>query len=47
MGLESELDYQLLIDKNEIRQRIIPLVKEMSDNGWTSEEMYYLSQNLR
>lgn len=47
MGLESELDYQYFTNKNEIRQRIIPLVKEMRDNNMTPEEMYYLSQNLR
>lgn len=47
MGLESELDYQYFTNKNEIRQRIIPLVKEMYDNNMTPEEMYYLSSNLR
>lgn len=47
MGLESELDYQYFTNKNEIRQRIIPLVKEMYDNNMTPEEMYYLSPNLR
>ncbi len=47
MGLESELDYQYFTNKNEIRQRIIPLVKEMYDNAWTPEQIYYLSDNLR
>lgn len=47
MGLESELDYQYFTNRNEIRQRIIPLVKEMCDNNMTPEEMYYLSPNLR
>lgn len=47
MGLESELDYQYFTNKNEIRQRIIPLVKEMYDNNMIPEEMYYLSPNLR
>lgn len=47
MGLESELDYQYFTNKNEIRQRIIPLVKEMYDNNMTPDEMYYLSPNLR
>lgn len=47
IGLENELDYQYFSDKNEIRQRIIPVVKEMYDNNMTPEEMYYLSPNLR
>ena len=47
MGLESELDYQYFSDKNEIRQRIIPIVKEMYDNELDSNEIYYLSKNLR
>lgn len=47
MGLKSELDYQYFTNKNEIRQRIIPLVKEMYDNNWNAEEVYYLSPNLR
>lgn len=47
MGLESELDYRYFTNKNEIRQRIIPLVKEMYDNNMTPDEMYYLSPNLR
>ena len=47
IGLESELDYQYFTNKNEIRQRIIPLVKEMYDNNMTPDEMYYLSPNLK
>ena len=47
MGLESELDYQYFSNKNEIRQRIIPIVKEMYDNELDSNEIYYLSKNLR
>lgn len=40
-------DYKYFIDHNEIRQRIIPIIKEMYDNNWTAEEAYELSQNLR
>ena len=47
MGLENELDYKYFSDKDEIRQRIIPVVKEMIDNKWTLEQTYYLSQNLK
>lgn len=47
MGLENEADYQYFSDENEIRQRIIPLVKEMYDNKQTPEEIYYLSDNLK
>lgn len=45
--LENELDYKYFSDKDEIRQRIIPVVKEMIDNKWTLEQTYYLSQNLK
>lgn len=47
IGLKNELDYQYFSNKNEIRQRIIPIVKEMYDNGLDSNEIYYLSKNLR
>lgn len=47
MGLENELDYQYFSDRNEIRQRIIPLIKEMYDDKLTPEQIYYLSDNLR
>lgn len=47
IGLKNELDYQYFSDKNEIRQRIIPIVKEMYDNELDSNEIYYLSKNLR
>lgn len=47
IGLKNELDYQYFSDKNEIRQRIIPVVKEMYDNKLSSNEIYYLSKNLR
>lgn len=40
-------DYKYFIDHNEIRQRIIPIIKEMYDNNWTAEEAYELSENLR
>lgn len=43
----GEKDYPYFMDDNEIRQRIIPVVKEMYDNGWTAEEAYNLSENLR
>lgn len=32
---------------NELRQRIVPIVKEMYDNNWTAEEAYELSENLK
>lgn len=32
---------------NELRQRIVPIVKEMYDNNWTAEEAYELSANLK
>lgn len=40
------LDYPYFTDDNEIRQRIIPIVKEMYDNNWSAEEAYELSENL-
>lgn len=39
-------DYKYFIDPNELRQRIIPIVKEMYDNGWTLGETYDKSKNL-
>lgn len=44
--LEEE-DYNYFIDDNEIRQRIIPIIKEMYDNNWTAENAYELSENLK
>lgn len=44
--LESE-DYSYFTGDNELRQRIIPIVKEMYDNNWTAEEAYELSENLK
>lgn len=43
----TEKDYPYFTDDNEIRQRIIPIVKEMYDNNWSAEEAYELSQNLQ
>lgn len=43
----SKMDYPYFTDDNELRQRIIPVVKEMYDNNWTAEEAYELSENLR
>lgn len=40
-------DYSYFTDDNELRQRIIPIIKEMYDNNWTSEEAYELSENLK
>ena len=43
----TEKDYPYFTDDNEIRQRIIPIIKEMYDNNWTIEETYDLSENLK
>lgn len=40
-------DYKYFIDHNELRQRIIPIIKEMYDNNWTAEEAYDLSEDLK
>lgn len=42
----TEKDYPYFTDDNELRQRIIPIVKEMYDNNWDAEEAYNLSKNL-
>lgn len=42
----SKEDYKYFTDHNEIRQRIIPVVKEMYDNGWSIAETYNKSKNL-
>ena len=47
IGLKSDLDLKYFTDKNEIRQRIIPIVKEMYDNNWTALEAYNNSSNLQ
>lgn len=46
-GLKSTQDYLYFSNHNEIRQRIIPIVKEMFDNKWTSTDAYKYSHNLR
>lgn len=40
-------DYPYFTDDNELRQRIIPIIKEMYDNNWTADEAYELSENLK
>lgn len=40
-------DYPYFTDYNELRQRIIPIIKEMYDNNWTAKEAYELSENLK
>lgn len=40
-------DYPYFTNDNELRQRIIPIIKEMYDNNWTAEEAYELSENLK
>lgn len=42
----SEKDYPYFMDHNELRQRIIPIIKEMWDNRWELEEVYEKSKNL-
>lgn len=39
-------DLKYFTDHNEIRQRIIPIIKEMADNGWSLIDAYNKSQNL-
>ena len=41
-----EKDYPYFTDDNELRQRIIPIIKEMYDNNWEAEDAYEYSQNL-
>lgn len=41
-----EKDYPYFMDDNELRQRIIPIIKEMYDNKWELEEVYDRSKNL-
>lgn len=40
-------DSKYFTDNNELRQRIIPIVKEIYDNNWSAEEAYELSENLK
>lgn len=42
----SQEDYLYFIDDNELRQRIVPIIKEMYDNNWTITETYDKSHNL-
>lgn len=42
----TEKDYPYFTDDNELRQRIIPIIKQMYDNNWTSEETYDQSHDL-
>ena len=39
-------DLEYFSDDNELRQRIIPIIKEMKDNYWNSYEAYQYSKNL-
>ena len=39
-------DLEYFSDDNELRQRIIPIIKEMKDNDWNSYETYQYSKNL-
>lgn len=43
----SNKDYPYFTDDNELRQRVIPIIKEMRDNHWTISEAYDLSENLK
>lgn len=43
----SEKDYKYFIDHNELRQRLIPIIKEMRDNNQTLGQTYDLSYNLK
>ena len=40
-------DYKYFMDHNELRQRIIPIIKEMRDNNWKLSEVYDKSENLK
>lgn len=43
----SEKDYKYFIDHNELRQRLIPIIKEMRDHNWNIIQTYDLSENLK
>lgn len=43
----EDKDFNYFTNNNELRQRIIPIIKEMYDNNWTAEEAYELSENLK
>lgn len=42
---QDRIDY--ITDHNELRQRVIPIVKEAMQNGWTPEEAYQKSKLVR
>lgn len=42
----NEQDFEYFTDHNELRQRLIPVIKEMYDKDLTAEEIYNLSKNL-
>lgn len=44
LGIE---DYPYFTNDNELRQRVIPIVKEMCDNKWLAEDAYELSESLK
>ncbi len=43
----TKKDYSYFTDDNEIRQRIIPIIKEMRDNKWNLRDLYDKSENLK
>lgn len=43
----EDKDFNYFTNDNELRQRIIPIIKEMYDNNWAAEEAYELSENLK
>ncbi len=45
--LESKKDDEYFSNENEIRQRIIPIVKEMYNKKWSSQDAYNRSQQLK
>ena len=42
----TQKDLNYFTDHNELRQRIIPIIKEMIDNNWNLYETYQYSKNL-
>ncbi len=44
--IKEPYKYEYFTDPAELRQRIIPIVREMYINGWTPEEAYFRSPNL-
>lgn len=42
----TQNDIKYFTDHNELRQRIIPIIKEMVDNNWNPYETYQYSRNL-